>query len=166
MEARWLAVGGGNACGADLQIGSIPYHVTEEAFRHGASANIASADKKYVFHVGHKISISAKFIHKQKSSSQRCRKKIQGLRLKRAGFTVRSLQSHILPTEDLACIHRFAVLLTGSPAPAQAVLLETFAEAGEKIHHFRSGKSCKAWLAAKVRSRVMKPAGARKSAEN
>jgi len=51
------------------------------------------------------------------------------------------------------------VLLTGSSASAQAALLETFAEAGEKIHHFRSGKSCKAWLAAKVRSRVMKPAG-------
>lgn len=53
------------------------------------------------------------------------------------------------------------MLLTGLPAPAQAVLLETFAEAGEKIHHFRSGKSCKAWLAAKVRSRVMKRAGAK-----
>lgn len=56
------------------------------------------------------------------------------------------------------------MLLTGSPASAQATLLEIFAEAGEKIHHFRSGKSCKAWLAAKVRNLVMKQGGAKPAA--
>jgi|GEM_PF-1729590 len=93
-------------------------------------------------------------------------KKIQGLRLKEAGFTFCGLQSHILPTEDLACIYRFAVLLAGAPETAQAAILETFADAGEKIHHFRSGKSCKAWLVAKVRTKLMKqPGGAGAVAE-
>jgi len=56
------------------------------------------------------------------------------------------------------------VLLAGSASSAQAALLETFAEAGEKIHHFRSGKSCKVWLVAKVRNRLMKQ-GVPKAAE-
>jgi len=47
------------------------------------------------------------------------------------------------------------MLLTGSPRAAQAVVLEAFADAGEKIHHFRNGKSCEAWLVAKVRSRLL-----------
>ena len=76
-----------------------------------------------------------------------------------AGSTVCVLQSHILPTEDLSVIYRFAVLLAGTPEVAQTAILETFAEAGEKIHHFRSGKSCKAWLVAKLRSRLLKYPG-------
>ena len=80
----------------------------------------------------------------------------QDLRLLQPGSTVRCLQSHILPSEDLAGIYRFAVLLTGAPESAQAIVLETFADAGEKIHHFRNGKSCKAWLVAKLRNRQLR----------
>jgi DNA-directed RNA polymerase specialized sigma24 family protein len=65
------------------------------------------------------------------------------------------LQPHILPTEDLTGIYRFTVLLTGSPQAAQAAMLEVFADGAEKIHHFRSGKSCEAWLVAKVRTRLL-----------
>jgi DNA-directed RNA polymerase specialized sigma24 family protein len=80
----------------------------------------------------------------------------QGLRFARAGSTVCGLQPHILPTEDLTGIYRFAVLLTGAPRAAQAALMDVFADAGEKIHHFRSGKSCEVWLVAKVRNRLLK----------
>lgn len=65
------------------------------------------------------------------------------------------LQNHILPSEDIAAIYRFALLLAGTPAAAQSTMLETFADAGEKLHHFRSGKSCTAWLVAKVRNRFL-----------
>lgn len=65
------------------------------------------------------------------------------------------MQSHILPTEDLTGIYRYAVLLTGAPREAQDVVLQVFADAAEKIHHFRNGKSCEAWLVAKVRTRLL-----------
>jgi DNA-directed RNA polymerase specialized sigma24 family protein len=65
------------------------------------------------------------------------------------------LQSHILPTEDLTGIYRYAVLLTGVPREAQEVVLQVFSDAAEKIHHFRNGKSCEAWLVAKVRNRLL-----------
>ena len=65
------------------------------------------------------------------------------------------MQQHILPTEDLTGIYRYALLLAGDPRAAQSALLEVFADAGEKINHFRSGKSCEAWLVAKVRSRLL-----------
>lgn len=52
------------------------------------------------------------------------------------------------------------MLLAGASEPAQAVVLETFADAGEKIHHVRNGKNCKAWLIAKVRERLLKNADA------
>ena len=77
------------------------------------------------------------------------------LRFIRARTTVCPLQPHILPTEDLTGIYRFAVLLTGAPVTAQGLVLDVFADAGEKIHHFRNGKSCEAWLVAKVRNRAM-----------
>ena len=51
------------------------------------------------------------------------------------------------------------MLLAGTPELAQAAVLETFADAGEKIHHFRNGKSCKAWLVAKLRNRLLKNPG-------
>jgi len=72
-----------------------------------------------------------------------------------ASCTVFHLQAHILPTEDLTGIYRLAVLLTGEPREAQALVLDVFADAGEKIHHFRNGKSCEAWLVAKVRNRAL-----------
>lgn len=50
------------------------------------------------------------------------------------------------------------MLLAGAPEPAQAAVLETFEAVGEKIHHFRNGKSCKAWLVANVRNRLLKNA--------
>ena len=78
------------------------------------------------------------------------------MRFPRVRSTVCGLQTHILPTEDLTGIYRFAVLLTGAPRTAQAVVMEVFADAGEKINHFRSGKSCEAWLVAKVRNRLLK----------
>lgn len=53
-------------------------------------------------------------------------------------------------------MYRFAVLLAGASEPAQAAVVEVFADAGEKIHHFRSGKSCLAWLVAKLRNRLLK----------
>jgi len=65
------------------------------------------------------------------------------------------LQTHILPTDDLTGIFRYAVLLTGSPQAAQNVMLDVFADSAEKIHHFRNGKSCEAWLVAKVRNRLL-----------
>lgn len=51
------------------------------------------------------------------------------------------------------------MLLAGAAGPAQAAVLQTFADAAEKIHHFRNGKSCKAWLVAKVRNRLLQNAG-------
>jgi DNA-directed RNA polymerase specialized sigma24 family protein len=91
------------------------------------------------------------------------------LRFARPRSTVCGLQTHILPTEDLTGIYRFAVLLTGVPRTAQAVVLEVFADAGEKINHFRSGKSCEVWLVAKVRNRLLRnptPAAKQSAPEN
>lgn len=52
------------------------------------------------------------------------------------------------------------MLLAGAPEPAQTAILKTFADAGEKIHHFRNGKNCKAWLFANLRNRFLKNADA------
>ncbi|HWB60418.1 MAG TPA: hypothetical protein VG733_13060 [Chthoniobacteraceae bacterium] len=65
------------------------------------------------------------------------------------------MQQHTLPTEDLTGIYRYAVLVTGSAQAARDTVLDVFADAAEKIHHFRNGKSCEAWLVAKVRTRVL-----------
>lgn len=83
------------------------------------------------------------------------RNPFQGLRFTSARFTVCRLQQHILPTEDLTGIFRYAMLLAGEPQAAQAAVLEVFADAAEKIHHFRNGKSSEAWLVTKVRNRLL-----------
>ena len=50
VEAGRLAVNGGEAGGPDLDVTAALDHLTEEAFRHGAAANVASADEEDVFH--------------------------------------------------------------------------------------------------------------------
>lgn len=47
------------------------------------------------------------------------------------------------------------MLLAGEPQAAQAAVLDVFADAAEKIHHFRNGKSSEAWLVTKVRNRLL-----------
>ena len=50
IEAWRLAANGMDPGGGDLDVFSVPQHISEEAFRDGAATNIARTDEEDVFH--------------------------------------------------------------------------------------------------------------------
>ena len=69
---------------------------------------------------------------------------------------IRALQTAIFPSATLAELYRFALLLTGRSAAAEAVMAETLAEVEAQLDQIRTEANRQAWLAQRIRERCLK----------